>query len=154
MSQVPTPDTSPQPPSSPVINLEEAVPSDNRKDPVPPLLTTITANDGKSCQALLVTQKLLVENSNKVTTFLVDYHDLFSNFQKFVNMINASMLMVTEVKSLFNEQSVQHIKEIPNIKERVADLEKERHTPSPTFVLDIQKQLHFSTLGPRIPVLN
>jgi hypothetical protein len=146
MSQGQAPDTPPQPPSSPVT-LEEAAPPGNKKDPIPPLLTPITANDGKSCQALLVTQKLLVENSNKVTTFLIDYHDLFSNFQKFVDMINNTMLIVAQVKSLFNEESVKLVKDIPKLKERVDDLEKERHTPSPTFVLNIQKQLHYSTLG-------
>ena len=105
MLRTPTPNTSPQvsPPSSPVLNQEETVSTENKKDPIPPLLTAITPNNGKSCQALLITQKLLIDNSNKVTTFFVDYHDLFSNFQKFVNMINASMMMVTELKSLFNE---------------------------------------------------
>ena len=154
MSRPPTPNTSPHvsPPPSPVQNQDETVSTENQKNPTPPTLTAITPNDGKSCQALLITQKLLIENSNKVTTFFVDYHDLFSNFQTFVNMINAMITSqkktetsqkitettVTELKTLFNEQTVQNIKEIPNIKERVAKLEKERHTPSPAFVLDIQ----------------
>ena len=156
MSHPPTPNTSPHvsPPASPIQNQDGTAPTANQNNPTPPTLSKIIPNDGKSCQALLITQKLLIENSNKVTMFFVDFHDLFSNMQTFVSMINAMITShktmettVSELKTLFNEQTVQDIRDIPNIKERVAKLEKERHTPSPTFVLDIQKQLHYSTLG-------
>ena len=92
----PAPSPQPSPPGSPVLNLDTP-PSGDASIPAPPKLCKINVNNDKKCENLLATQKILVENSNKVTTFFVDFNDLLSKMHTFVHMVNAVM---TSVKRL------------------------------------------------------
>ena len=142
----PLPSPQPTPPSSPGQN-QRSLPAGNSNVPAPPELSKINVNTDKRCEALLATQKVLVENSNKVTTFFVDFNDLLGKMNTFVTMVNAVMSSVKRLEDLFSEETVQHIKDIPNMKNRITALEDAQDAPSPTFVTEMQRQLHYSTLG-------
>ena len=112
-----------------------------------PNLESINPPTSKSCEALLATQKYLVNNSNELTRFLSDVKTTLVNMPQFTKMVKDMSQVVAGLQSIFTPDVVKDIKDIPHIKERITALEEKDDTPSPSFITEIQRKLHYTTLG-------
>ena len=89
---------------------------------VPPDITTpnlesINPPTSKNCDALLATQKHLVNNSNELTRFLSDVKTALINMPQFTKMVKDMSQVVAGLQSIFTPDVVKDIKDIPHIKE-------------------------------------